>query len=171
MAQAGGLPGPEGGTVGADAPHPGDEVLDVGGLEELQPAVLDERHAAAGELDLEQVAVVRGAHEHGLCPQRSPLVESTSRVTYRSLTAWYINSRLSEYSATVASIQKRRSRAAYACTGPITYVGQERVQADIQNLRHALRAAGRPMDDGFLTALSPTNVVPHRKPGRNAVTR
>ena len=65
------------------------------------------------------------------------------------------------YAARPSNIGKRRSRATYACTGPITYVGHERVQADIDNLRHALQAAGRSMDDGFLTALSPTNVVLH----------
>ena len=37
----------------------GQEVLDVRGLEELQAAVLHERDPAGGQLDLEQVAVVR----------------------------------------------------------------------------------------------------------------
>jgi 5-methyltetrahydropteroyltriglutamate--homocysteine methyltransferase len=65
------------------------------------------------------------------------------------------------YAARPSNIAKNRSRAAYACTGPITYIGQERVAADIANLRHALETAGRPLADGFLTALSPTNVAPH----------
>ena len=44
----------------------GDEVLDVGGFEELQPAVLDVRDATGGQFDLEQVAVVRRTHQHCL---------------------------------------------------------------------------------------------------------
>ena len=46
------------------------QVLDVRGLEELETAVLHERDVAAHQLELEQVAVVRGAKEHGLAPQR-----------------------------------------------------------------------------------------------------
>ena len=53
-----------------EEPDARDEVLDVRGFEELQSAVLDERDASSGELDLEQVAVVRGAHQHGLLAQR-----------------------------------------------------------------------------------------------------
>jgi 5-methyltetrahydropteroyltriglutamate--homocysteine methyltransferase len=65
------------------------------------------------------------------------------------------------YAARPSNISKRRSRAVYACTGPITYTGHERVQADIANLRRALEASGRPLEHGFITALSPTNVAPH----------
>jgi hypothetical protein len=42
----------------------------VRGLEVAQAAVLDVRDVAAGELELEQARVVRGAHEHGLLAQR-----------------------------------------------------------------------------------------------------
>jgi 5-methyltetrahydropteroyltriglutamate--homocysteine methyltransferase len=48
-------------------------------------------------------------------------------------------------------------REAYACTGPITYTGQAQVQADIANLRSALQ--GVQAEEGFLTALSPSNVA------------
>ena len=54
-------------------PEQGDEVLDVRGLQEAQPAVLHVRDVAAGELELEQVGVVRGAHQHGLLAQRDAL--------------------------------------------------------------------------------------------------
>ena len=54
--------------------HAGNEVLDVRSLEELQPAEFDERHATGGELDLEQIAVVRGAHQHGLVVERAALL-------------------------------------------------------------------------------------------------
>ncbi len=42
------------------------------------------------------------------------------------------------------------------CTGPITYIGQEAVAADIANLQTALK--GRDVEDGFITAISPTNL-------------
>ncbi len=48
------------------------EVLDVRGFEELQPAELDEGHPARSQLDLEQVAVVAGPHQHRLIVQPLP---------------------------------------------------------------------------------------------------
>ena len=47
-----------------------EDVLHVGRLQELEPAVLHERHVAPGELELERVAVVGRAHEDGLAPER-----------------------------------------------------------------------------------------------------
>src|SRR5207249_8673106 len=63
------------------------------------------------------------------------------------------------YAARPSNIRKRRSRASLACTGPITYTGHDRVQADITNLKAAMETVNS--HDGFLTALSPTNVAPH----------
>ena len=48
----------------------GQHVLDVGGLEEFEPAEFHERDVAARELDLERAAVVRGAKQHGLLLER-----------------------------------------------------------------------------------------------------
>lgn len=49
-------------------------------------------------------------------------------------------------------------RQAFACTGPITYIGYEQVRTDIENLRAALR--GVPGETTvFMTALSPSNVA------------
>jgi 5-methyltetrahydropteroyltriglutamate--homocysteine methyltransferase len=42
------------------------------------------------------------------------------------------------------------------CTGPIKYIGHEEVKADIANLKLAL--AGAPAREGFITAISPTNL-------------
>ena len=54
-------------------------------------------------------------------------------------------------------------RVAYACTGPITYIGQDRVQEDIANLRAALASlegeAEAEVTEAFVTALSPSNVA------------
>ncbi|MBV9580334.1 MAG: epoxyalkane--coenzyme M transferase, partial [Chloroflexi bacterium] len=58
-----------------------------------------------------------------------------------------------------SNVRKRRARPALACTGPITYTGQARVDVDIANLRRAMGAAGA--RQGFMTALSPTNIAPH----------
>ena len=44
----------------------------------------------------------------------------------------------------------------YACTGPITYIGQAQVQADIANLKAAL--AGLDVTEVFLPAIAPSNV-------------
>ena len=55
-------------------PDGGHEVLDVRGLEELQPPELDERDVAGGELDLQQVAVVRRPHQHRLVLQPMPVL-------------------------------------------------------------------------------------------------
>ena len=41
-------------------------VLDVGGLQKLEPAELDERNIAPGQLDLERAAVMGGAEQHRL---------------------------------------------------------------------------------------------------------
>lgn len=49
-----------------------------------------------------------------------------------------------------------RERRVLACTGPVTYVGQEAVQTDIRNLKAAME--GLPVSEGFITALSPNNV-------------
>ncbi|MBV9324499.1 MAG: cobalamin-independent methionine synthase II family protein [Chloroflexi bacterium] len=48
-------------------------------------------------------------------------------------------------------------RIAYACTGPITYIGQDRVQEDVNNLRNALKEVQ--VEEAFITALSPSNVA------------
>jgi 5-methyltetrahydropteroyltriglutamate--homocysteine methyltransferase len=48
-------------------------------------------------------------------------------------------------------------RIAYACTGPITYIGQDRVTEDLNNLRSAL--ADVQVEEAFITGLSPSNVA------------
>jgi 5-methyltetrahydropteroyltriglutamate--homocysteine methyltransferase len=53
------------------------------------------------------------------------------------------------------AVPKRRSTV--ACTGPVTYVGQREVQADIDNLRRAMN--GLAAEEGFITALSPNNIA------------
>jgi 5-methyltetrahydropteroyltriglutamate--homocysteine methyltransferase len=44
----------------------------------------------------------------------------------------------------------------FVCAGPVTYVGQARVQADIENLKTAL--AGRRVEEAFIPAIAPSNV-------------
>jgi 5-methyltetrahydropteroyltriglutamate--homocysteine methyltransferase len=42
------------------------------------------------------------------------------------------------------------------CAGPIRYVGQEEVQADVENLKQALKGVN--IDEAFITAISPSNL-------------
>ena len=49
-------------------------VFHVGGLEKLQPTVLDVGNVTANEFDLEPVAVVRTPKQHGLAFQLQPLL-------------------------------------------------------------------------------------------------
>jgi len=63
------------------------------------------------------------------------------------------------YAARPSNIRRRRVRASMACTGPLRYIGRDLVQADIDNLKRAMSESGG--TEGFITALSPTNVAPH----------
>jgi 5-methyltetrahydropteroyltriglutamate--homocysteine methyltransferase len=47
------------------------------------------------------------------------------------------------------------SRPGMVCTGPVSYVGQKHVLADIENLKAALERCGA--EEGFMTAISPTH--------------
>jgi 5-methyltetrahydropteroyltriglutamate--homocysteine methyltransferase len=49
----------------------------------------------------------------------------------------------------------------FACTGPVTYVGHARVQADIENLKTAL--AGLRVEEAFIPAIAPSNVEGRQK--------
>ena len=51
----------------------------------------------------------------------------------------------------------------YACTGPVRYVGQQELQADIDNLKAALRDS--PATEAFMTAASP-GVIAWFQPNR-----
>jgi 5-methyltetrahydropteroyltriglutamate--homocysteine methyltransferase len=61
------------------------------------------------------------------------------------------------YAARPSKIGQSRSRPSLVCTGPVRYVGQRAVQADIANLRAAMQQVSAV--EGFLTALSPTNLA------------
>ena len=56
-----------------------------------------------------------------------------------------------------AIVPKRQMRPkAQVCSGPIAYVGQAELQADIGNLKTALKESGA--GEGFMTAISPSNL-------------
>jgi 5-methyltetrahydropteroyltriglutamate--homocysteine methyltransferase len=56
-----------------------------------------------------------------------------------------------------AIVPKRTVRShALVCSGPIRYVGQDEVRADIENLKTAL--AGIDAEEAFITAISPSNL-------------
>jgi 5-methyltetrahydropteroyltriglutamate--homocysteine methyltransferase len=58
-------------------------------------------------------------------------------------------------SATIVAKRTVRPKA-WVCTGPIAYVGQNELRADIANLKTALK--GVKAEDAFLTAISPSNL-------------
>jgi 5-methyltetrahydropteroyltriglutamate--homocysteine methyltransferase len=60
------------------------------------------------------------------------------------------------YGARTAATGRPRGMAALICTGPIKYVGQAEVIADIENLKQAI--AGAAVEEVFITAISPTNL-------------
>ena len=60
------------------------------------------------------------------------------------------------FGARATSREKSRSMKALACQGPVTFIGHAELQADIDNLKAAL--AGSPGTEGFITAISPTNL-------------
>jgi 5-methyltetrahydropteroyltriglutamate--homocysteine methyltransferase len=56
-----------------------------------------------------------------------------------------------------AIVAKRTVRPkAWVCTGPIAYVGQDELRADIENLKVALQ--GVKTEEAFITAISPSNL-------------
>jgi Methionine synthase II (cobalamin-independent) len=56
-----------------------------------------------------------------------------------------------------AIVPKRKVRPrAYVCTGPLTYIGQDELQADIDNLKAALKE--NKAEEAFMTAISPSNL-------------
>ena len=61
-------------------PQQRQHVLDVGGVEELQSAELDERDVAARQFDFERTAVVRGAEQHRLLLQERCRLSRFSRM-------------------------------------------------------------------------------------------
>jgi 5-methyltetrahydropteroyltriglutamate--homocysteine methyltransferase len=63
------------------------------------------------------------------------------------------------YAARPSAMRRWKVRRNYVCTGPIRYAGHSAVQQDITNLRKAMKASDA--QEGFVTALSPSNVAPH----------
>jgi 5-methyltetrahydropteroyltriglutamate--homocysteine methyltransferase len=61
------------------------------------------------------------------------------------------------YAARPSRQGRSTGRPGLVCTGPITYIGQAEVQADIANLKAGLQETNAV--EGFITALSPTNVA------------
>jgi 5-methyltetrahydropteroyltriglutamate--homocysteine methyltransferase len=62
------------------------------------------------------------------------------------------------YAARPSRLAAPRKPRAYACTGPISYIGNNDVQRDIQNVKDAMTDTAA--IEGFMTALSPNMLVP-----------
>jgi 5-methyltetrahydropteroyltriglutamate--homocysteine methyltransferase len=87
---------------------------------------------------------------------------------------WYVHNRLAGFEWVQSEVKKvaskdrerfdrfyesspiARDAAVWTCTGPISYIGQEAVQADIDNMKAAV--AGLPVEDVFVAVASPTSV-------------
>ena len=52
-------------------------------------------------------------------------------------------------------IANRNPVAFPTITGALTYIGEQAVERDIAGVSHALEAAGKPLSDGFVAAISP----------------
>ena len=94
----------------------------------------------------------------------SGLEEIDSPVRFRGATrdseafaAAYEDMRLMLAGRSGALVAKRTVRPkAFICSGPIAYVGQDELRADIDNLKTALR--GAKAEEAFVTAISPSNL-------------
>jgi 5-methyltetrahydropteroyltriglutamate--homocysteine methyltransferase len=94
----------------------------------------------------------------------SGLEEIDSPVRFRgatrdsqAFTAAYEDMRLMLAGRSGALVAKRTVRPkAWICSGPVAYVGQDELRADIANLKAALQ--GVAAEDAFLTAISPSNL-------------
>src|SRR5262249_44856170 len=94
----------------------------------------------------------------------SGLAEIDSPVRFRGATRdslafpqTYADMRVMLAARSGALVAKRTVRPkAQVCTGPIAYVGQEELAADIANLKTALKDA--PAKEAFMTAISPSNL-------------
>jgi 5-methyltetrahydropteroyltriglutamate--homocysteine methyltransferase len=60
------------------------------------------------------------------------------------------------FNARAEKIGKPRGMLAMVCCGPIKYIGQNELKADIENLKKAI--AGLDVAEAFITAISPTNL-------------
>jgi 5-methyltetrahydropteroyltriglutamate--homocysteine methyltransferase len=94
----------------------------------------------------------------------SGLEETDSPVRFRGATrdslafpAAYEDMRVMFAARSSAIVAKRTVRPkAWVCSGPVTYVGQDALRADIENLKAALEDAKA--EESFLTAISPSNL-------------
>jgi 5-methyltetrahydropteroyltriglutamate--homocysteine methyltransferase len=94
----------------------------------------------------------------------SGLEEIDSPVRFRGATrdslafpAAYEDMRVMFAARSSAIVAKRTVRPkAWVCSGPVAYVGQDALRADIKNLKAALK--GAKAEESFLTAISPSNL-------------
>ena len=143
------------------------EAFDAGALDaRVRRAIVDivKRQADTG-LDVindgEHSKVSWMAYARG---RLSGLEEIDAPVRFRSATrdsqafaAAYEDMKLMLAGRSDALVAKRTVRPkAWICSGPVAYVGQDELRADIDNLKAALK--GVSAEEAFLTAISPSNL-------------
>ena len=112
-----------------------------------------------GEYSKMSFTLYTGARLAGFEPLDEPDVRGhrTASRDEQAFAAVYEEQRVM-YAARPSAMRRWKVRRGYVCTGPIRYAGQAAVQADIDNLRRAMQSSGA--QEGFVTALSPSNVAP-----------
>jgi 5-methyltetrahydropteroyltriglutamate--homocysteine methyltransferase len=84
-------------------------------------------------------------------PREGPWVGTREEIAFPAYYEWYARGRAPNVAPPVSMV----------CTGPITYKGQQALQADIANLQAAL--TGLKVEEAFLPATSPTNIEAQRR--------
>src|SRR5580700_4091285 len=87
----------------------------------------------------------------------APVRFRTATRDSQAFTAAYEDMKVMLAGRSSALVAKRTVRPkAWVCTGPIAYVGQQELRADIDNLKAALK--GVKAEEAFVTAISPSNL-------------
>ena len=87
----------------------------------------------------------------------SPVRFRTATRNSQAFAAAYEDMKVMLAGRSAAIVAKRTVRPkAWICSGPIAYVGQDELRADIENLKAALKAVT--VEEAFLTAISPSNL-------------
>ena len=102
---------------------------------------------------------------HGSAGLRKSTARSDSAVQHANsieFTGAYEDLKIMHAARSGALVAKRTARPkALVCAGPIRYVGQDEVNADIDNLKRSMAAAkasGAAIEEAFITAISPSNL-------------
>jgi 5-methyltetrahydropteroyltriglutamate--homocysteine methyltransferase len=157
-------------THAGSLPRP-DDLLALAQDRAADPGALDARvRRAVGEVVAEQAACGLDVVSDGEMSKPSFVTYVTERLRGFTPSAepgglpWAGSKEVDAFPEFYSPALRQSPNAAaprFACTGPITYVGQRQVQADVDNLKAALAGAG--VEEAFIPAISPSNVEGRQK--------